>query len=99
VRDGERARLIKELQTICAIPITPFDEAQRVDWAAYGRVIRGIVAGGMTVLTPNGNTSEFYSLTREECDRAVAVTVGAASSTDGSLLVMPGVGHDIATGH
>ena len=89
----DRARLTEELKTIAAIPVTPFDESGAVDWAAHRRVIARLVEGGIGVLTPNGNTSEFYALTREECDRAVASTVEVAGRR---ALVMPGVGFDVA---
>src|SRR5919199_797910 len=90
----DRAELMRELATVCAIPVTPFDERGAVDWTAYRRVIERLVDGGITVITPNGNTGEFYALTQEECDRAVAVTVAAAHDR---ALIMPGVGHDVAT--
>jgi 4-hydroxy-tetrahydrodipicolinate synthase len=90
----DRDELVRELGNVCAIPVTPFDEASRVDWDAYHRVVKRIVDGGVTVVTPNGNTGEFYALTQEECDRAVEVTVEAAGN---HALVMPGVGHDVTT--
>ena len=90
----DRAALIQELATISAIPVTPFDESGSVGWDAYARVVERIVDGGVTVVTPNGNTGEFYALSQEECDRAVDVTVEAAR---GRVLVMPGTGHDLAT--
>jgi 4-hydroxy-tetrahydrodipicolinate synthase len=90
----DRKQLIGELETISAIPVTPFDRAGRVDWAAYEQVVRRIVDGGVTVVTPNGNTGEFYALTAEECDRAVEVTVKA---TGGQALVMPGIGYDVTS--
>ena len=90
----ERAALMDALRTISAIPVTPFGAGGDVDWAAYRRVVERIVDGGVTVVTPNGNTGEFYALTAEECDRAVAVTVEAAG---GRALVMPGIGYDVAT--
>ena len=91
----DRSALIQELSTISAIPVTPFDDHGRVDWAAYRRVVERIVDGGVTVVTPNGNTGEFYALTQEECDRAVEVTVEAVR--DRNVLVMPGTGHDATT--
>src|SRR5919199_1861335 len=90
----ERAELMRELATVCAIPVTPFDERGQVDWAAYRRVVERLVEGGVSALTPNGNTGEFYALTHEECDRAVEVTVEAARDR---ALIMPGVGYDVAT--
>jgi 4-hydroxy-tetrahydrodipicolinate synthase len=117
--DGmDRARLIAELSTVCAIPVTPFGPSGEVDWEAYGAVVERIVAGGVTVVTPNGNTGEFYALSAAECDRAVEVTAealtrvgpgsgggadrlagaGAGAGEGGAgVLLMPGVGLDVAT--
>ena len=99
-----RARLIDDLSTVCAIPVTPFHPGGAVDWKAFRRVVERIVDGGVTAITPNGNTSEFYALSADECDRAVAVTMetmaewsGGRGRSGGRVLVMPGVGHDVAT--
>jgi 4-hydroxy-tetrahydrodipicolinate synthase len=92
----DRHRLIDELKTICAIPVTPFRDDLSIDWEGYASVVRRIADGGVTVITPNGNTGEFYALSQEECVRAVHVTAEALSGRDG-VLVMPGVGHDVAT--
>lgn len=98
----ERAALMQELRTIAAIPVTPFHPDGQVDWDGYAGVVRRIAGGGVTVLTPNGNTGEFYALTAEECDRAVAVTSEALGDRTGSqvrqrVLLMPGVGYDVAS--
>jgi 4-hydroxy-tetrahydrodipicolinate synthase len=53
-----------------------------------------MVDEGITVVTPNGNTSEFYSLTVEECNQAVLASI---AGVEGRAVVMPGVGHDLAT--
>src|ERR671925_2393528 len=90
----DRAQRVAALHTISAIPVTPFDTDGRVDWRAYERVVDRLVDGGITVITPNGNTGEFYALAAEECDRAVEVTVERAGSR---ALVMPGTGHDVGT--
>lgn len=83
------------LGTVVVIPVTPFTPAGAVDFAAYRRIIQRLVAGGVTVITPNGNASEFYSLTLAEAQRVLEATVEAA---EGRALVMAGVGHDTATG-
>ena len=93
----DRARLIADLSTICAIPVTPFAPDGTIEWDAYGRVIERLVDGDITVVTPNGNTGEFYALSAEECDRAVAVTAEALAGRSARVLLMPGVGHDVAT--
>jgi 4-hydroxy-tetrahydrodipicolinate synthase len=93
----DRAQRVDALRTISAIPVTPFTPDGQIDWDAYGRVIDRLVDGGITVVTPNGNTGEFYALTADECDRAVEVTVERVARAGDGALVMPGVGHDAAT--
>jgi 4-hydroxy-tetrahydrodipicolinate synthase len=48
---------------------------------------------GIDVLTANGNTGEFYSLSRAERDLAVTLTVEAAGDR---ATVLAGVGNDVA---
>ena len=92
----DRAALLSELKTISAIPVTPFSPDGSIEWATYGRVIKRLAESGITAMTPNGNTGEFYALSREECDRAVQVTADALGANTG-VLIMPGVGYDVAT--
>jgi 4-hydroxy-tetrahydrodipicolinate synthase len=87
-------RLRSALATVVAIPVTPFDEAGDIDWDAHARVVRRLTDGGVTVLTPNGNTGEFYSLTPEEARR---VTESAIKAADGTAEIMVGVGLDTVT--
>jgi 4-hydroxy-tetrahydrodipicolinate synthase len=87
-------RLKSALATVVAIPVTPFNEAGDIDWDAHARVVRRLVDGGVTVLTANGNTGEFYSLTQDEARQATESAIKAAA---GSGEVMVGVGLDIAT--
>lgn len=82
------------LCTVIAIPITPFTAGGQVDFVAYRRLIGHLVEGGVTVVTPNGNTGEFYSLSPDECRGTVEVAVEVVS---GRALVVAGVGFDVAT--
>jgi 4-hydroxy-tetrahydrodipicolinate synthase len=77
------------LRTVVAVTATPFDPSGDLDEKALTRVVRRVVDGGVTAVTPNGNTGEFYSLAPAELDRALELTVAAA----GDALVVPGVGH------
>jgi 4-hydroxy-tetrahydrodipicolinate synthase len=81
------------LQSICAIPVTPFKEDGSVDFETYGLLIERMDAARVAVVTPNGNTSEFYSLAPDEAGRAMQCCVEAA----GRMLVMAGVGFDTAS--
>jgi len=87
-------RLKDALATVVAIPVTPFGETGDIDWDAHARVIRRLTDGGVTVLTPNGNTGEFYALTPDEARLATESAIKAAA---GDAEVMVGVGLDTAT--
>jgi 4-hydroxy-tetrahydrodipicolinate synthase len=87
-------RLRSALATVVAIPVTPFDEAGDIDWGAHARVIRRLIDGGVTVLTANGNTGEFYSLGQDEARQAAESTIKTAA---GGAEIMVGVGLDIAS--
>ena len=94
IEPGAADRLRSALATVVAIPVTPFDGAGEVDWDAHARLIRRLTDGGVTVVTPNGNTGEFYALTPDEGRRATESAIKAAG---GSAEVLAGVGLDTAT--
>jgi 4-hydroxy-tetrahydrodipicolinate synthase len=87
------------LATVAAIPVTPFGADAQVDWDAHGRIIRRMIDAGITLITPNGNTGEFYSLTVAETRRATesAVTAAGGRGPGRRAEVLVGVGHDLAT--
>ena len=80
------------LASVVAITVTPFDADGGIDEKNYAAIVARMVDGGVSVVTPNGNTSEFYALTAAEVDRAVGVTVQAAA---GRATVIAGVGYDV----
>jgi 4-hydroxy-tetrahydrodipicolinate synthase len=86
-------RLKAVLATVVAIPVTPFDDCGQVDWDAHARVVRRLADGGVSVITPNGNTGEFYTLTADE---ARGVTESAVKAAGGAE-ILAGVGLDTAT--
>ncbi|GIV76671.1 MAG: dihydrodipicolinate synthase family protein [Litorilinea sp.] len=90
----ELSAIQQALHTVSAIPVTPFTESGEADFATYAALVERMVAGGITVVTPNGNTGEFYSLTPEEHRAAVQAAVAGAQ---GKALVLAGVGFDAAT--
>jgi 4-hydroxy-tetrahydrodipicolinate synthase len=51
------------LADVVAIPVTPFAEDGSVDSATHRALLRRLLDAGITTLTPNGNTGEFYALT------------------------------------
>ena len=89
---GTADQLRSALATLVAVPVTPFGPDGQVDWDAHGRVIRRMRDAGVRMITPNGNTGEFYALTAAEARRATESAVAAAG--DGAD-VLAGVGHDL----
>lgn len=87
-------RLNQKLRSITAIPVTPFFADGQVDWDTYRRLVGQLVDNGIQLITPNGNTGEFYALSRDECARAVEV---AAEGVGDRALLLPGVGYDVGT--
>jgi 4-hydroxy-tetrahydrodipicolinate synthase len=88
-------QLRSALATVAAIPVTPFGPDGQVDWDAHGRVIRRMVDAGVGLITPNGNTGEFYALTAAEARRATESAVAAAGDSHAGILA--GVGHDLSS--
>jgi 4-hydroxy-tetrahydrodipicolinate synthase len=86
--------LKRAFATVVAIPVTPFAADGSVDFATYARLLERMVDSGITVVTPNGNTSEFYSLTADEQRREIEVT---AETVRGQSIVLAGVGYDAMT--
>ena len=86
--------LRQALATVVVVPVTPLHAGGSPDWDAYAALTRRVIDGGITVITPNGNTGEFYALSQAEA-RQVIETAAAASHGQAELLA--GVGHDIAT--
>jgi 4-hydroxy-tetrahydrodipicolinate synthase len=82
------------LTGVVAVPTTPFGPDGEIDEKAYQRIIRRLVDAGITTVTPNGNTGEFYALAPAE---AKLVTQLALEAVDPDTTVMVGVGHDVAS--
>lgn len=88
------AQLKDALATVVVVPVTPFTAEQAADFDTYVRLCARLVDAGVSVLTPNGNTGEFYALSAEEARQSTEAAVKAAS---GRARVLAGVGHDIGT--
>jgi len=82
------------LKTVVVVPVTPFDPDGNPDTGSYAQLATRLLDGGITVLTPNGNTGEFYALNQAEARLVVETTAKAAQ---GRAELLAGVGHDIAT--
>ena len=80
------------LADVVAIPVTPFDNHGSVDDAGYARILLRMSEIGINVVTPNGNTSEYYSLTEDEAKHAAELTVATVGAR---CTVLVGVGHAV----
>jgi 4-hydroxy-tetrahydrodipicolinate synthase len=91
---AEADRLRSALATVVAIPVTPFVADGSIGWDTYAVLLRRLVDSGVTVVTPNGNTGEFYTLVPAEAWRAAEATVAAVGDR---AEVLVGVGLDTTT--
>ncbi|MGN5633581.1 dihydrodipicolinate synthase family protein [Streptomyces sp. AC154] len=82
------------LADVVAIPVTPFAADGTIDTAAHRALLRRLLDGGVRILTPNGNTGEFYALTPEERRTVTELTIEEAG---GRATILVGVGHDVPT--
>jgi 4-hydroxy-tetrahydrodipicolinate synthase len=92
--DAQALRTV--LATAVAVPVTPLHADGTPDWDTYARLIGRLVDTGITVITPNGNTGEFYALSQGEARQATEAAAGAVRGRQPAELLV-GVGHDIAT--
>jgi 4-hydroxy-tetrahydrodipicolinate synthase len=95
---GTADQLRDALATVAAIPVTPFGPDGQIDWDGHGRVIRRMLDSGVRLITPNGNTGEFYALTTPETRRVTESAIAAAGSGHSRRAeILVGVGHDLAS--
>ena len=84
------------LATVVVVPVTPFGADGAPDFGAYTALTVRLLDAGIKVVTPNGNTGEFYALSPDEARRAAEAAVAATAGHEG-VQVLAGVGHDIAS--
>jgi 4-hydroxy-tetrahydrodipicolinate synthase len=85
------------LVTAVVVPVTPLHADGSPDWDTYATLTGRLIDGGITVITPNGNTGEFYALSQAEARRAFETAAQVVSARDSETELLAGVGHDIAT--
>ncbi|HEY0700035.1 MAG TPA: dihydrodipicolinate synthase family protein [Micromonospora sp.] len=89
----EFSELSQALRDVVSIPVTPYADGVP-DIELYQALLRRQVDAGIAVLTPNGNTGEFYALSADE---RLALLTAAAEAVGGRAHLLAGVGHDVAT--
>lgn len=81
------------LADVVAIPVTPFVDGA-IDFDTLRTVLDRMLDAGVTVLTPNGNTGEFYALRHDERRQ---VLHAVAEHANGRALIVAGIGFDTDT--
>ncbi|MBW2123839.1 MAG: 4-hydroxy-tetrahydrodipicolinate synthase [Deltaproteobacteria bacterium] len=79
----------KPIEGIITAVVTPFDENENVDEAAFRKIIDYLIESGVNGLFPAGSQGEFFALTDEEKKRLIDVAVEEAG---GRVFVMPNTG-------
>jgi len=80
------------LTGVAGILVTPFDQHDAIAPDRQIPIIQRAIDAGVAVLTANGNTGEFYSLTASEAEAMVAAT---AEYVAGRVPLVAGVGKGI----
>jgi 4-hydroxy-tetrahydrodipicolinate synthase len=93
----DTTQLRTALATAVVVPVTPFAADGGIDAAAYKSLVTRLLDGGITVITPNGNTGEFYALSQAEARQGLELAASAAGAAEGRAELLAGVGHDIGT--
>lgn len=89
------SQLSKNLETICAISMTPFKkEDKKIDWGGVEENANFLVENGIKVITLCGNTSEFYALTIDEAKKEISKVVEVVN---GRAMVVAGIGYSVET--
>src|SRR5436305_1758244 len=89
--------LRRALATVVAVPVTPLHADGNPDWDTYAALTGRLIDGGITAITPNGNTGEFYALSPAEARQAAETAARASRERGQGTELLAGVGHDIAS--
>lgn len=76
------------LAAVVVVPVTPMRADGSPDWDTYATLTGRLLDGGITVITPNGNTGEFYALSQAEARQAVQTAVRLAESSADNVSVV-----------
>jgi 4-hydroxy-tetrahydrodipicolinate synthase len=89
--------LRRALATVVVVPVTPYQADGSPDWDTYAALTARLIDAGISVITPNGNTGEFYALSPAEARQALETAAKATTGRANEVQLLAGVGHDIAT--
>ncbi len=82
------------LDTVVAVPPTPFLEDGALDEVGFERVLNRALDGGLRAVTIAGNTGEFGALSAPEIGRLVEI---AAATLAQRAVLLVGIGGDLST--
>jgi 4-hydroxy-tetrahydrodipicolinate synthase len=82
------------LNTVVAVPPTPFLEDGALDEAAFESVLKRAIDGGLRAVTVAGNTGEFGALSAPEIERLVEIATGVLGQ---HAVLLVGTGGDLST--
>jgi 4-hydroxy-tetrahydrodipicolinate synthase len=82
------------LDTVVAVPPTPFLDDGALDLAGFEHVLKRAVEGGLRAVTIAGNTGEFGALSAAEIGQLIDV---ATATLAGRAALLVGVGGDLST--
>src|SRR5919107_5095999 len=85
-------KLRQALTGISGILVTPFDAQDQIAPARLKPIIDRAIQAGVHILVANGNTGEFYGLTRAEAETMVHAV---AEEVAGRVPLLAGVGRSI----
>lgn len=89
------ANYCKQLKGVFGFPVTPFHRDLSVDYDALARNVDEMAGHPFCALVAAGGTGEVYSMTPEEIEQVVRVTVDAAR---GRMPVVAGTGYNLPIG-
>jgi 4-hydroxy-tetrahydrodipicolinate synthase len=73
--------LRRALATTVVVPVTPYHADGTPDWDTYAALTMRLIDAGISVITPNGNTGEFYALSQAEARQALETAAKAAGAS------------------
>lgn len=82
------------LGDVYAVLAAPFTSDSILDHTSLERQVDRLIRAGVSILTVNGNTGEFFSLSVSEAKEILSTVVATAGSR---AKVIAGVGHDLRT--